>query len=73
MSRQRSSNLAVMGVGVFAMGDISERGLAEVYAEALRIVGNGPWGISLDLDAIDPEFAPGVSTSVAGGAAPSLA
>lgn len=51
-------HLAVMGVRVFAMGDNSERGLAEVYAEALRIVGNGPWGISIDLDAIDPEVVP---------------
>ncbi|MDP2882209.1 MAG: ornithine--oxo-acid transaminase [Azonexus sp.] len=62
--------LASLGVRVFAMTEIDERGLPDVFAEALRLVGNGPWGISLDLDAIDPEFAPGVSTPVAGGLAP---
>lgn len=62
--------LATLGVRIFAMPEINERGLPEVFAEALRLVGNSPWGISLDLDAIDPEFAPGVSTPAAGGLAP---
>ncbi|WP_153146673.1 ornithine--oxo-acid transaminase [Dechloromonas sp. H13] len=65
-----ATRLAASGVRIFAMDEIAGRGLAEVFAEALRIVGNGPWGISLDLDAIDPEFAPGVSTAVAGGLLP---
>lgn len=62
--------LAALGVRIFAMTEIDQRGLPDVFAEALRIVGNGPWGISLDLDAIDPEFAPGVSTPVTGGLVP---
>ncbi|MBP5996653.1 MAG: ornithine--oxo-acid transaminase [Azonexus sp.] len=63
-------HLAALGVRVFTMDEIAERGLAEVFAEALRIVGSEPWGISFDLDAIDPELAPGVSTPVAGGLDP---
>ncbi len=63
-------HLATFGVRVFAIDEISRRGFADVFAEALRIVGNGPWGISCDLDAFDPEFAPGVSTPVAGGLDP---
>lgn len=59
-----------LGVRVFAMNEIDERGLPDVFSEARRIVGNGPWGISLDIDAIDPESAPGVSTPVAGGLLP---
>lgn len=58
------------GIRIFTMEEINERGLPEVFAEARRSVGNGPWGISLDIDAIDPESAPGVSTPVAGGLQP---
>lgn len=62
--------LAALGVRVYGMAEIGERGLSEVFAEACKLLGNGPWGISLDLDAIDPEAAPGVSTPVAGGLLP---
>jgi ornithine--oxo-acid transaminase len=61
-----------LGVRVVAMSEIDERGLPDVFAEARRIVGDGPWGISLDIDAIDPESAPGVSTPVAGGLQPDV-
>jgi len=58
-----------LGVRIFGMAEIRSRGLASIFSEALRIVGgegNG-FGISFDLDAIDPVEAPGVSTPVAGG------
>lgn len=58
-----------LGVRIFEMAEINERGLPEVFAEARAIVSDGPWGISLDLDALDPDAAPGVSTPVAGGLA----
>lgn len=63
-------HLATLGVRVFGMAEINARGLAAVFAEARSLLGNGPWGISLDLDAIDPVAAPGVSTPVAGGLVP---
>lgn len=65
-----SDNLRRAGVRVFTMRDIDERGLRAVMEEALRLVSNGTIGfhVSLDMDWIDPEDAPGVGTPVRGGA-----
>lgn len=61
--------VAAHGVTVLSMADIRQRGLSAVFADALAIVAAGgqPYGISVDLDAIDPLFAPGVATPVPGG------
>jgi arginase len=58
------------GVRAFTMRDIDERGMRDVMKDALAIVSNGTAGfhLSLDLDFVDPEFAPGVGTPVRGGA-----
>ena len=58
------------GVHVFTMRDIDERGMRTVMEEALRMAARGTAGyhISLDMDWVDPEDAPGVGTSVRGGA-----
>src|SRR5579875_2191067 len=58
------------GVHVFTMRDIDERGMRSVMEEAFRLVVSGTAGyhVSLDLDWIDPEDAPGVGTPVWGGA-----
>jgi arginase len=55
---------------VYTMRDIDERGMRAVMEEALRAAGRGTAGyhVSLDLDWIDPEDAPGVGTPVRGGA-----
>ncbi|MGA7858583.1 MAG: arginase [Terracidiphilus sp.] len=55
---------------VFTMRDIDERGMRAVMEEALRAAGRGTVGyhVSLDMDWIDPEDAPGVGTPVRGGA-----
>jgi arginase len=55
---------------VYTMRDIDERGLRTVMEEAVRAAGRGTAGyhISLDMDWIDPEDAPGVGTPVRGGA-----
>ena len=55
---------------VYTMRDIDERGMRTVMEEALRVAGNGTAGyhVSLDMDWIDPEDAPGVGTPVRGGA-----
>ena len=52
------------------MRDIDERGMRTVMEEALRAAGRGTAGyhVSLDMDWIDPEDAPGVGTPVRGGA-----
>jgi arginase len=52
------------------MRDIDERGMRDVMSEALRFVTDDTDGVavSLDLDFIDPDDAPGVGTPVRGGA-----
>jgi len=57
------------GVRAFTMRDIDERGMRAVMAEALEIVSAGTVGfdVSLDMDSVDPENAPGVGTPVRGG------
>jgi len=63
-------NIRKTGVHVFTMRDIDERGMRTIMEEALRLAGRGSVGyhVSLDLDWIDPEDAPGVGTPVWGGA-----
>ena len=58
-----------LGVRVFDMDEIRRRGLAEVFDEALAIArqGTAGFGVSVDLDALDPEEEPGVGTPVPGG------
>jgi arginase len=64
-------NIRRAGMGeVYTMRDIDERGMRTVMEEALRAAGRGTAGyhVSLDMDWIDPEDAPGVGTPVRGGA-----
>jgi arginase len=63
-------NIRRAGVAqVYTMRDIDERGMRTVMEEALRTADNGTAGyhVSLDMDWIDPEDAPGVGTPVRGG------
>jgi arginase len=55
---------------VYTMRDIDERGMRAVMEEAVRAASKGTAGfhVSLDMDWIDPEDAPGVGTPVRGGA-----
>jgi arginase len=57
------------GVTAFTMRDIDERGLRDVMERAIAIAGDGTAGIhlSLDMDSVDPDEAPGVGTPVRGG------
>lgn len=63
-------NIRRAGIEVFTMRDIDERGMRNVMEEVLRLAGRGTVGyhISLDMDWVDPEDAPGVGTPVRGGA-----
>lgn len=57
------------GVTVFTMRDIDERGMRAVMTDAITIASRGAVGLhlSLDMDGIDPDEAPGVGTPVRGG------
>jgi arginase len=59
-----------IGVRAFTMRDLDERGMRSVMDEAIGIATDGTAGfhLSLDLDFVDPEHAPGVGTPVRGGA-----
>jgi arginase len=68
-TRERE-NIRRAGIHVFTMRDIDERGMRAVMQEALRLANLNTTGyhVSLDMDWIDPEDAPGVGTPVRGGA-----
>lgn len=61
--------LARLGVRVFFMEEIWQRGLDAVMNDALAIVTHGTagFGITLDLDALDPADAPAVGTRATDG------
>jgi arginase len=57
-----------LGLRVYTMKELDERGVQVCMAEALDYLGGSPFvHVSLDLDAVDPMFAPGVGTPVRGG------
>ena len=58
-----------LGVRVFTMSEIDERGVGPCMDEALERAGRATAGfhLSFDLDALDPSIAPGVGTPVRGG------
>ncbi len=58
-----------LGVRVYSMEDVRARGMAMVMEEAVAHVQSGTsgFGVSIDLDAIDPRDAPAVTTPVAEG------
>lgn len=47
--------------------DIRDRGIRSVVAETIEAVGEGPVFISVDVDVLDPAFAPGTGTPEPGG------
>ncbi|PKO84015.1 MAG: arginase [Betaproteobacteria bacterium HGW-Betaproteobacteria-11] len=67
--RGEAELLASLGVRVYFMDEIKRRGLPEVFAEArARVCANTVgYGISIDLDALDPDEEPGVGTPVPDG------
>jgi arginase len=71
IDQAEKDNIRKAGVSeVYTMRDIDERGMRAVMEEALRAAGRDTAGyhVSLDMDWIDPEDAPGVGTPVRGGA-----
>jgi arginase len=61
--------LLASDVTTFTMSDIDARGLPEVAEAALAVATDGTDGVhvSLDMDVLDPDEAPGVGTPVRGG------
>jgi agmatinase len=58
---------AEQGITSFFMHDIRDRGIRAVVDEAVAIVGEAPTFLSVDVDVLDPAFAPGTGTPEPGG------
>lgn len=69
---EEAALLEKLGVRIYYMDEVREKGLSAVFSEARSLVcaNTAGYGISLDLDAIDPNYAPGVGTPVSGGLFP---
>ncbi len=63
-------NVRRAGLTVFTMRDIDEKGLRAVMEKAIEIASQATAGyyVSMDMDWVDPDEAPGVGTPVPGGA-----
>jgi agmatinase len=55
------------GITSFFMHDVRELGIAAVVERALEVVGAGLAYVSVDVDVLDPAFAPGTGTPEPGG------
>jgi arginase len=65
---EERTRLSDSGITVYTMRDIDERGIGTVTREALeRLEHRERLHVSLDMDALDPQAAPGVGTASPGG------
>jgi arginase len=66
---EERARLERLGVRIFYMAEVERAGLPAALAEALAIAtaGTDAFGVSVDLDVVTPEEAPGVGTPVASG------
>lgn len=62
--------IKTLGVRVFTMSEVDERGMSDVIEEAIEIASRNTAGfhVTMDMDFIDPFYAPGVGTPERGGA-----
>jgi arginase len=57
-----------LGIAIHTMSDLDRKGIEPVVREALDRMSGAPFvHVSLDMDVVDPEAAPGVGTPVRGG------
>ncbi len=58
---------AERGISSFFMHDVRDRGIRAVLEDALAVVDGGPVFVTVDIDVLDPAFAPGTGTPEPGG------
>jgi len=58
---------AEQGITAFFMHDVRAQGIEEVVRQTLAVVAGGPAFLSVDVDVLDPAFAPGTGTPEPGG------
>lgn len=59
--------IRTMNIHAFSMADLAGKKLSSVVVDAMAAMDVDVWAISLDLDGLDPDFAPAVGTPVANG------
>jgi len=55
------------GIRSFFMHDVRDLGIEEIVGRTVGVVGDGPVFLSVDVDVLDPAFAPGTGTPEPGG------
>jgi agmatinase len=58
---------AERGITAVFMHEVRDRGIRAVVDDAIRLVGPGPVFVTIDVDVLDPAFAPGTGTPEPGG------
>ncbi len=58
---------AERGITSFFMHDVREQGIRAVVERTVEILGDGPTFLTVDVDVLDPAFAPGTGTPEPGG------
>jgi agmatinase len=58
---------AEQGITSLFMHDVRDLGIKEVVARAVRVAGDGPAYLTVDIDVLDPAFVPGTGTPEPGG------
>jgi agmatinase len=58
---------AEQGITSFFMHDVRDLGIDAVVERTIEIVGEGPTFLTVDVDVLDPAFAPGTGTPEPGG------
>jgi agmatinase len=58
---------AEQGITSFFMHDVRDRGIRAIVEETIAVVGHAPVFLSVDVDVLDPAFAPGTGTPEPGG------
>jgi len=69
LDERERNHVRQSGVRAYTMSDVDRRGIGPILEEILGTIGARTQGLhlSLDLDGLDPEVAPGVGTPVRGG------
>ncbi|HZO07631.1 MAG TPA: arginase [Solirubrobacterales bacterium] len=69
VDREEAAALRASGIRVVTMRELDERGMSAVMDEAMWLASRRTAGfhVTMDMDFVDPDFAPGVGTPVPGG------
>ena len=59
-----------MGMNIFDSMTVAEKGPAQIIAMVKALAGDGPCYLTVDIDCLDPAYAPGTGTPVMGGLTP---